>query len=168
MFWVGFLSASPFRNQHLTKHSGEISEAPANAPLAADGAHDFTAPAPNRLWLTDVTEFRLPCGRKVYLSPTWTASTDASPRGRSALDRRPSSPTRASPASARRWGPASARSSTATAGPATAGPAGSRFAGGTASPARCRGRQVRRTTRGWRGSSARSSRSSSTTGTGRA
>lgn len=29
---------------------------------------NFRAPAPNRLWLTDITEFRLPSGAKVYLS----------------------------------------------------------------------------------------------------
>lgn len=40
-----------------------------NVPLRADGTHDFSAEAPNVLWLTDVTEFRLPSGRRVYLSP---------------------------------------------------------------------------------------------------
>ena len=29
----------------------------------------FRADEPNRLWLTDITEFRLPGGEKVYLSP---------------------------------------------------------------------------------------------------
>jgi len=42
---------------------------PPNAPLRADGTHDFSAPAPNVLWVTDVTEFALPDDpRKVYLS----------------------------------------------------------------------------------------------------
>ena len=41
-----------------------------NVPLRDDGTHDFTAPAPNVLWVTDVTEFSLPDDpRKVYLSP---------------------------------------------------------------------------------------------------
>ena len=41
-----------------------------NVPLLPDGTHDFTAPAPNVLWVTDVTEFALPDDpRKVYLSP---------------------------------------------------------------------------------------------------
>lgn len=41
-----------------------------NVPLAEDGTHDFSAPAPNVLWVTDVTEFALPDDpRKVYLSP---------------------------------------------------------------------------------------------------
>ena len=29
----------------------------------------FRASAPDELWLTDITEFALPCGQKVYLSP---------------------------------------------------------------------------------------------------
>ena len=41
-----------------------------NAPLRPDGTHDFSAPAPNVLWVSDVTEFRLPDdSRRVYLSP---------------------------------------------------------------------------------------------------
>ena len=39
-----------------------------NLPPRADGTHDFTAPAPNVLWVTDITEFRLPCGSKAYFS----------------------------------------------------------------------------------------------------
>lgn len=30
---------------------------------------NFHADEPNLLWLTDITEFRLPGGEKVYLSP---------------------------------------------------------------------------------------------------
>ena len=45
-------------------------EAVPNVPLREDGSHDFAAPAPNVLWVTDVTEFRLPDDpRRVYLSP---------------------------------------------------------------------------------------------------
>lgn len=45
-------------------------EAVPNVPLREDGSHDFSAAAPNELWVTDVTEFRLPDDpRKVYLSP---------------------------------------------------------------------------------------------------
>lgn len=40
-----------------------------NVPLRQDGTHDFTAPAPGMLWVTDVTEFPLPGGERVYLSP---------------------------------------------------------------------------------------------------
>lgn len=40
-----------------------------NIPLKEDGTHDFSAEAPNRLWLSDVTEFPLPDDERVYLSP---------------------------------------------------------------------------------------------------
>ena len=41
-----------------------------NVPLRPDGTHDFSAGAPNVLWVSDVTEFRLPDDpRRVYLSP---------------------------------------------------------------------------------------------------
>ena len=52
-----------------SSYAGEASPAPPNLPPRPDGTHDFSAPAPNRLWVTDVTEFRLPSGAKVYLSP---------------------------------------------------------------------------------------------------
>ena len=57
------------RARRWSSYAGEASEAPPNLPLRADGTHDFTAPAPNVLWVTDITEFRLPgdAGR-VYLS----------------------------------------------------------------------------------------------------
>lgn len=48
--------------------SEDVSELP-NVPLREDGTHDFFADAPDRLWVTDVTEFALPCGARVYLSP---------------------------------------------------------------------------------------------------
>lgn len=44
-------------------------ESVANVPLREDGTHDFGADAPNRLWVSDVTEFPLPDGERVYLSP---------------------------------------------------------------------------------------------------
>lgn len=40
-----------------------------NVPLREDGTHDFSADAPNRLWVSDVTEFMLPSGKRVFLSP---------------------------------------------------------------------------------------------------
>ncbi|MDU6012139.1 MAG: IS3 family transposase [Slackia sp.] len=53
-----------------SSYAGEISAAPENHPPREDGTHGFSAPAPNRLWLTDITESKLPDdGRKVYLSP---------------------------------------------------------------------------------------------------
>lgn len=57
------------RGRRFRSYAGEPSAAPPNLPLRADGTHDFSAPAPNLLWVTDITEFRLPCGDKVYLSP---------------------------------------------------------------------------------------------------
>ena len=56
------------RARRWSSYAGEASEAPPNLPLRADGTHDFAAPAPNVLWVTDITEFRLPCGSKAYLS----------------------------------------------------------------------------------------------------
>ena len=44
-------------------YKGEISDAPENLVK-----RNFHADAPNKLWLTDITEFRIPAG-KVYLSP---------------------------------------------------------------------------------------------------
>lgn len=52
-----------------SSYAGEASPAPANLPLGKDGSHDFTASRPNELWVTDITEFRLPRGEKCYLSP---------------------------------------------------------------------------------------------------
>lgn len=58
------------RRRRYSSYAGEGGAAPPNLPLRADGAHDFGAPAPNLMWVTDITEFRLPGGAgKVYLSP---------------------------------------------------------------------------------------------------
>ena len=63
------LSARRPRRRPWSSYAGERAPAPPNLPLRADGTHDFSAPAPNVLWVTDITEFRLPgdAGR-VYLS----------------------------------------------------------------------------------------------------
>lgn len=65
------LGLSPRRRarRRWSSYAGEASPAPPNLPLRPDGSHDFSAPAPNELWVTDITEFRLPCGSKCYLSP---------------------------------------------------------------------------------------------------
>ena len=56
------------KKRRHSSYEGEISEAPPN-PLRDDrGEHHFRANKPNELWITDVTEFRIPAG-KVYLSP---------------------------------------------------------------------------------------------------
>ena len=45
-------------------YAGEVSKAPDNLV-----ARDFHAASPDELWLTDITEFRLPSGEKACLSP---------------------------------------------------------------------------------------------------
>ncbi|HIU05319.1 MAG TPA: IS3 family transposase, partial [Candidatus Coprousia avicola] len=63
------LSARRPRRRAYSSYAGEPAPAPPNLPLRADGTHDFSAAAPNRLWATDITEFRLPGGAgKCYLS----------------------------------------------------------------------------------------------------
>lgn len=52
------------RRRGWSSYAGEVSAAPPNLV-----ARHFRAPAPDELWVTDITEFRLPCGSKVYLSP---------------------------------------------------------------------------------------------------
>ena len=46
-----------------SSYGGEVTPAPPNLVR-----RDFRSALPNFLWLTDITEFRLPTGRKVYLS----------------------------------------------------------------------------------------------------
>ncbi len=70
------------QRKHMRKYrsyQGEITPAPENLI-----ERDFHAEAPNKKWLTDITEFRIPAG-KPYLSPvvdcfdgmlvSWTIST---------------------------------------------------------------------------------------------
>ena len=52
------------RRRRYSSYRGEISDAP---PNLAD--RNFRAGGPNELWLTDITEFKLPSGEKAYLSP---------------------------------------------------------------------------------------------------
>lgn len=61
-------AAQMARRARYSSYAGELSERPANLPLAGDGSHDFHAPEPGLLAVTDVTEFRLD-GYKAYLSP---------------------------------------------------------------------------------------------------
>ena len=51
------------RRRRYSAYQGELGAAPENLVN-----RDFQAAAPNRKWLTDITEFQLPAG-KVYLSP---------------------------------------------------------------------------------------------------
>lgn len=50
-------------------YGGEPDARPANVPLRPDGTHGFAASAPGELAVTDVTEFKVAKGAKVYLSP---------------------------------------------------------------------------------------------------
>jgi transposase InsO family protein len=56
------VAATPKRRRYGS-YLGEISPAPDNLVN-----RDFQAAAPNKKWLTDITEFAIPAG-KVYLSP---------------------------------------------------------------------------------------------------
>ena len=51
------------RRRGWSSYAGEVSRAPGNLVRRR-----FSAPAPDELWLTDITEFRLPSGARVYLS----------------------------------------------------------------------------------------------------
>jgi transposase InsO family protein len=57
------LAAATTRRRRYGSYRGEIGPAPENLIN-----RDFRAAAPNRKWLTDITEFQIPAG-KVYLSP---------------------------------------------------------------------------------------------------
>ena len=73
------LVAQPKRKRKYSSYQGEITPAPENLLN-----RDFHTDAPNKKWLTDITEFHIPAG-KVYLSPivdcfdgllvSWTVST---------------------------------------------------------------------------------------------
>ena len=52
------------RRRRYSSYKGEISDAPPNLV-----ERKFRAGGPNELWLTDITEFKLPSGEKAYLSP---------------------------------------------------------------------------------------------------
>ena len=56
------------KKRRYSSCEGEISEAPESLLRDERGRHRFRANKPNELWITDVTEFRIPAG-KVYLSP---------------------------------------------------------------------------------------------------
>ena len=52
------------RRRRYSSYKGEISDAPPNLV-----GRNFHADAPNKLWLTDITEFKLPSEEKACLSP---------------------------------------------------------------------------------------------------
>jgi hypothetical protein len=73
------LVAQPKRRRKYSSYQGEITPAPENLLM-----RNFHADAPNKKWLTDITEFHIPAG-KAYRSPivdcfdgmlvSWTIST---------------------------------------------------------------------------------------------
>ncbi|WP_130812076.1 IS3 family transposase [Olsenella sp. Marseille-P4559] len=80
----GLVARTAKRRRRHGSYQGEISEAPDNLLRDERGKHHFKSEKPNELWVTDVTEFRIPAG-KSYLSPiidcfdgmpiSWTIST---------------------------------------------------------------------------------------------
>ena len=117
------------RARRYGSYKGEIGgEAPDNLVN-----RDFHAEGPNRLWVTDLTEFRIPAGKgKACLSPV----VDRVRRDAGLLDDRhepepPSWPTGCSATRAPRSATGSIRSSTPTAAAITGGPDESASAGST-------------------------------------
>ena len=60
------------RKRRYNSYKGEISDAPPNLV-----GRDFHADAPNKLWLTDITEFKLPSEENVSATVKTTISTNA-------------------------------------------------------------------------------------------
>ncbi len=141
---------------------GEVSAAPPNLV-----ARDFSAAAPDELWVTDVTEFRVPAG-KVYLSAV-VDCYDGRPAGWRIGPRPTASLANGSlldALAARREG--RAPWCTATAGPLPVAGVDRDLRGARARALDVGQRGAAPTTRPARGSSGGSRTSSSTTGTGRA
>lgn len=151
------------RARGYSSYAGEVSKAPENLVNRR-----FRADEPNRLWPTDITEFRLPGGEKVYLSPIVDCFDGMLSPGRSGCIPTSASRTRACSRPARRGRRGCARRSTRTGAATTAGRSGSGSARRTAWSGACPRRAAARTTRPARASSGASRTSSSTTGTGRA
>ena len=64
----GLVACAARKKRRHSSYEGEISEAPENLLRDERGRHHFRSNKPNELWITDVTEFRIPAG-KAYLSP---------------------------------------------------------------------------------------------------
>lgn len=115
------------RKRRYNSYKGEISDAPPNL-----ARHNFHADAPNKLWLTDITEFELPSEEKAYSARSSTATTASSWHGGSEGARARRSPTAPWRTRAGRSPRASTRSATRTGDAITDGPAGSAYARETA------------------------------------
>lgn len=149
----GLVACAPRRKRRYSSYAGEVSEAPENTCLDERGRHHFAADKPNGLWVTDITEFRIPAS-KCHLSPV-TDRFDGMPIGwPSARPRTRSLPTPRSCGYASSSGMVSTPGCTATAAATIGGPVGSASATSAASCARCRGRGAHPTIQGRRASSA--------------
>ena len=72
------------KKRRYSSYEGEISEAPTNLLRDDRGRHHFRSNKPNELWITDVTEFRIPAGKAHLppiadcldgMPPSWSIST---------------------------------------------------------------------------------------------
>lgn len=59
----GLVACAARKKRRYSSYGGEISEAPENLLRDERGRHRFHADKPNELWITDVTEFRIPAGK---------------------------------------------------------------------------------------------------------
>ena len=59
----GLVACAARKKRRYSSYEGEISEAPENLLRDDRGKHHFRANKPNELWITDVTELRIPAGR---------------------------------------------------------------------------------------------------------
>lgn len=64
----GLVARAARKKRRYSSYESEVSEAPPSLPRDEGGRHRFGADGPNKLWITDVTGFRVPAG-KVCLSP---------------------------------------------------------------------------------------------------
>lgn len=64
----GLVACAARKKRRYSSYEGEISEAPENLLRDDRGKHHFRSNKPNELWITDMTEFRIPAG-EAYLSP---------------------------------------------------------------------------------------------------
>ena len=80
----GLVACAARKKRRYSSYEGEISEAPENLLRDERGRHRFHADKPNELWITDVTEFRIPAGKACLspivdcfdgMPPSWSIST---------------------------------------------------------------------------------------------
>ena len=147
------VACAPRKKRGYSQYAGEVSEAPENARLDEKGRHHFSADKPNEPWITDITEFRIPAGKRCP-SPIIDCF-DGMPIGWSIG----ASPDAELANSSLRQACAQLKEGEhprghSDRGGLNAGRGGSGYATSAGSCGRCRGRGARRTTKGARDSSA--------------